>query len=68
MIRCCGCPAPDDIVEEVGVVEDAGLGEGDRRDDHGQLHRPRVHHLGITKPNIEASLPEIRKRKAPTAI
>ena len=36
---------PENIGQKVGVVQDAGLGEGDGRDDHGQLHGPRVHHL-----------------------
>ena len=36
---------PENIGKEVSVVQDAGLGKGDGRDDHGQLHGPRVHHL-----------------------
>ena len=38
---------PENVVQEVGVVKYAGLGEGDSRDDHGQLHGPRVHHLVV---------------------
>ena len=38
---------PENIGQEVSVVQDAGLGEGDGRDDHGQLHGPRVHHLVV---------------------
>ena len=36
---------PDYIVEEIRKVENAGLGEDDGRHDHGNLHRPRVHHI-----------------------
>ena len=37
---------PPDVVEKVGVVQEAGLCKDDGRDDHGQLHRSVLrHHL-----------------------